>query len=163
MLKRVFLTALSVCFLFAQSDRGTITGRVLDPSSAVVPNAKIEAVNQATRVKYQAATSDAGVYSIQQLPVGRYDVTAEAAGFSRYLHKDVDVSVAQTITLNVTLAVGGVDQTVEVTARGRRGRSQHLGRRHRRQPRHGHGPPAFGLRQHAQPGELHLPRAGRHG
>ena len=163
MLKRVFLTALSVCFLFAQSDRGTITGRVLDPSSAVVPNAKIEAVNQATRVKYQAATSDAGVYSIQQLPVGRYDVTAEAAGFSRYLHKDVDVSVAQTITLNIALAVGAVDQTVEVTAAAAAVEANTSDVGHRGQPRHGHGPPAFGLRQHAQPGELHLPRAGRDG
>ena len=115
MLQRVLIALLAVCPLVAQSDRGTITGRVLDPTAAVVPNARVEAVNQGTRVKYSAATNETGVYSIQQLPVGRYDVTVEAPGFNRYLHRDVEINVAQTVTLNLTLTVGTVDQTVEVT------------------------------------------------
>jgi hypothetical protein len=100
----------------AQSDRGTITGRVLDPAAAVVPNAKVDAVNQATRIKYSATTNETGVYSIQQIPVGRYDLSVEAPGFSRYLRRDLDINVAQTVTLNASLTVGAVDQTVEVTA-----------------------------------------------
>jgi hypothetical protein len=100
----------------AQSDRGTITGRVLDPAAAVVPNAKVDAVNQGTKVKYSATTNETGVYSIQQIPVGRYDLSVEAPGFSRYLRRDLDINVAQTVTLNATLTVGAVDQTVEVTA-----------------------------------------------
>ncbi|HZT32619.1 MAG TPA: TonB-dependent receptor [Bryobacteraceae bacterium] len=116
MVKRVLILAICACSVFGQSDRGTITGRVMDPTSAVVPGAKVEAVHQGTQVKYTAHTNEAGVYSIQQLPVGRYDVSVEAAGFTRYLHKDVDINVAQTVTLNVSLAVGAVDQTVEVSA-----------------------------------------------
>ncbi|MFB3826942.1 MAG: carboxypeptidase regulatory-like domain-containing protein [Bryobacteraceae bacterium] len=116
MLRWVFLSLLSVCAAIAQSDRGTITGRVLDPAAAVIPSAKIDAVNQATQVKYAGSTNETGVYVIPQLPAGRYDVAVEAAGFSRYLRKNVEVNVAQTVTLNVTLAVGTVDQTVEVTA-----------------------------------------------
>src|SRR5574340_607728 len=114
MLKRVFLPAILVYAAMAQSDRGTITGRVLDPAAAVVPAAKIEAVNQATRVKYTGSTNETGVYVIPQLPAGRYELAVEAAGFSRYLRKDIEVNVAQTVTLNVTLTVGAVDQTVEV-------------------------------------------------
>lgn len=111
----IVLTAFAFS-LYAQSDRGTLTGRVMDPSSGVVPEAKVEAVNQATRIKFSTSSNQAGVYSLQQLPVGRYDITVEATGFSRYLHKDVDINIAQTVTMNVTLAVGTVDQTVEVSA-----------------------------------------------
>jgi outer membrane receptor protein involved in Fe transport len=112
---RVFYFVLAVCPLLAQSDRGTITGRVFDPAAAVIPAARVEAVHQGTRVRYSAATNETGAYTIQQLPVGMYDLTAEAPGFSRYLHRGVEINVAQTVTLNVTLSVGTVDQTVEVT------------------------------------------------
>ena len=73
-----------VCPLLAQSDRGTITGLVLDPAAAAIPGARIEAVHQGTGVKYSSATNETGVYTIQQLPVGAYDLTVEAPGFSRY-------------------------------------------------------------------------------
>src|SRR5579885_593005 len=116
MVKRVLIIGILCSSLWAQSDRGTITGRVVDPSSGAIPGAKAEAVNQATQVKYTAGTNEAGVYSIQQLPIGRYDVSVEAPGFTRYLHKDLEINVAQTVTLNVSLAVGAVDQTVEVSA-----------------------------------------------
>ena len=48
--------------------------------------------------------------------MGQYSLSVEAAGFSRYLRRNVEVNVAQTVTLNVGLAVGTVDQTVEVSA-----------------------------------------------
>ncbi|HWB99734.1 MAG TPA: carboxypeptidase-like regulatory domain-containing protein, partial [Bryobacteraceae bacterium] len=116
MVKRALFLLLGTCSAFAQSDRGTITGRVLDPTAAAVPDAKVEALSQSTRVRYTAQSNQTGVYSIQQLPVGRYDVTVEAPGFTRYLHKDVDISIAQTVTLDISLSVGAVDQTVEVSS-----------------------------------------------
>ncbi|HWQ53601.1 MAG TPA: TonB-dependent receptor [Bryobacteraceae bacterium] len=116
MLTRVLCFLLALFPLLAQSDRGTITGRILDPAGAVVPDARVDAVHQGTKVKYTAASNETGVYTIQQLPVGAYDVTVEAVGFSRYLRRDVEINVAQTVTLNVGLTVGAVDQTVEVTA-----------------------------------------------
>jgi hypothetical protein len=100
--------------LFAQSDRGTITGFVLDPSSAPIPAAAIAATNQATGVKYSASSSESGNYVVPQLPVGRYDVSIEAPGFRRHLRKDIDINVAQTLTLNATLEVGQVEQQIEV-------------------------------------------------
>jgi hypothetical protein len=101
---------------FGQSDRGAITGRVVDPSQAVLANATVTITNQETGIKTSTQTSATGNYVVQQLPVGRYEVQIEAPGFRKYIRRDVELSVAQTLTLNVTLEVGQVDQTIEVTA-----------------------------------------------
>jgi hypothetical protein len=116
MSRLAFLNVVFVCVLLGQSDRGTITGRVTDPTGAGVPNATVAATAQETGVKYTAQTTESGVYSIQQLPVGRYDVAVEATGFRRLLQKDIEINVAQTLTLNAALEVGQVEQSVEVTA-----------------------------------------------
>lgn len=100
---------------FAQSDRGTITGRVLDATESAVPNATVTATNQGTGIRNQTTTNSDGNYSIPQLAIGRYEVVIEAAGFRRYV-RPVEVNVAQTINLNVMLEIGQVDQAVEVTA-----------------------------------------------
>ncbi|MGH9629295.1 MAG: carboxypeptidase-like regulatory domain-containing protein, partial [Bryobacteraceae bacterium] len=102
--------------LFAQSDRGTITGRVTDATAAAIPNASVVALNQATGVKYSTTANESGNFSILQLPVGQYEIAVEAPGFRRLLRKDVAVSVAQTLTLNVTLEVGQVEQVLEVVS-----------------------------------------------
>ena len=108
----VFLTSV----LFGQSDRGTITGRVVDPTEAVVANATVTVTNQNTGIKTTAQTTETGNYLIPQLPVGRYEVQIESPGFRKQIRRDVELSVAQTLTLNVALEVGQVDQAVEVTA-----------------------------------------------
>jgi hypothetical protein len=100
--------------LLAQSDRATITGRVLDATSAPIPGATLTATNQATGVKYTSTTNEAGNYLVQQIPYGRYDFTAEAAGFRRLVRKDVDISVGQTLTLDLTMEIGQVEQQIEV-------------------------------------------------
>jgi outer membrane receptor protein involved in Fe transport len=61
-------------------------------------------------------TSDTGNYVVPQLPVGRYAITVEAPGFRRYIRKDTELNVAQTLTLNIRMEVGQLDQQVEVTA-----------------------------------------------
>ena len=109
---------LVIAAAFGQSDRGTITGRVLDPSAAAIANAAVNAVNQATGIKYAARTNAAGNYVIPQVPFGVYEVAVEAPGFRRAVNKDIVLNVAQTFTLNVTLEVGQVEQTIEVTAAG---------------------------------------------
>lgn len=103
---------------WCQSDRGAITGRALDPSGAAVPNAAVTAIHQATGVKYATRTSETGNYAVQLLPVGVYQVEVEAPGFRRAVLHDITLNVAQTLTLNVTLELGQVEQTVEVTASG---------------------------------------------
>lgn len=113
---RLILFFLSASFLIAQSDRGTITGRVLDPSQASVAGATVSVTNQETGVKTSTQTSETGNYSVPQLAVGRYEVAIEMQGFRRYVRRELDLNVAQTLTLNVTLEVGQVEQILEVVA-----------------------------------------------
>ena len=80
---------LALCFAaaclatFAQSDRGSITGTVTDPSGAVLASAPVEAKSEGTGLVYPTATSGTGNYTISQLPVGTYDITVTAAGFKK--------------------------------------------------------------------------------
>jgi len=111
LLSILLLTAVAI----AQSDRGAISGQVSDPTGAPIPAADIVATNTATGVKYPTKSLDSGAYQIGGLAFGRYDLTAAAPGFSRLSRPRVEVSIGQTVTLNVTLQVGQIDQTVEVT------------------------------------------------
>jgi hypothetical protein len=108
------ILTLGTC-VWAQTTLGTITGRILDPSGASVTGARITATHTGTGVVYRTASNDAGNYVLQQLPVGGYELSAEAPGFRRYVRKGITVNVAQTATLDATLEVGQVDQTMEVT------------------------------------------------
>lgn len=116
-MRKHLVSILFFCALLsAQSDRGTITGRVVDASDAAVANANVVLTNQETGIRNTAATNPEGNYSLQQLPVGRYELDVEAPGFRRYVQHNVEVSVAQTINLNVKLEIGQIEQAVEVTA-----------------------------------------------
>src|SRR5438128_6828495 len=79
---------------FAQTFRGTILGTVTDPQGAVVAGATVTAKNLDTGVERSTVTDDAGNYSIPELPIGRYEVKVQAAGFRAYSITDVRVEVA---------------------------------------------------------------------
>jgi len=93
-----------------------ITGRVLDATQAAITSAAVTVTNQETGIRTATRTSETGNYVVPQLPVGRYEITFEATGFNKAIQRDIDLNVAQTLTLNITLQVGQVDQQVEVTA-----------------------------------------------
>lgn len=99
----------------AQQITGAINGAVVDQQGALVPNANIKATNVATGFTRTSQSDSAGNYNIQYLPVGGYTVTVEAAGFKKFVQQNMVVTVDQTQSLNVTLAVGAESQTVEVT------------------------------------------------
>jgi hypothetical protein len=101
---------------FGQAISGDLTGTVYDATGAAIPNAGVEAVNDATGVKSSAQTSAAGVYRFTNLPVGRYTVTAAATGFSAATLKNVDLTLGNTVTVNLTVQVGTVGSTVEVSS-----------------------------------------------
>src|SRR4051794_22053843 len=100
---------------FAQ-DRGTIRGVVTDATGATVPDATVTIKNVNTGLTQTVKTSADGVYSVLYLPAGNYTVTTEKAGFRKAETTGIDVHVATVSSVDVTLAVGGVDQSVEVTA-----------------------------------------------
>ena len=105
---------LAVC-AFAQSDRGTITGTVSDPAGAVVASAAIQAKSLGTGVEYSSATSTTGNYTIAQLPPGTYQVNVAVPGFKKYSRSGLQVEVAQTLRVDITLEVGAATESVTVT------------------------------------------------
>ena len=92
--------------LLAQSDRGTITGTVLDPGSAVVPNANLTLKNAGTGAAYQTVTTGTGNYTLPSLPSGIYTLTVAAPGFNQYIQEGIQVQVAQTARVDVVLKIG---------------------------------------------------------
>ncbi len=106
-------------FLFsatmAQAQTANITGTIKDASSAGVPAATVTAKNNATASVRTATTDNSGSYSIPNLPVGSYDVSVEKAGFSALRFRNLQLTVAQNLTLDGTLDLGVVTQSVEVS------------------------------------------------
>ena len=112
----VFLVSLmAVGMAIAQSDFGTISGYIKDPSGAIVPNAKVTVQNQ-SGLERQATTNESGFYTVTNLPPGIYTMSAEAAGFNKYETKDNKLDPSSNLALDATLTVGATTQTVEVKA-----------------------------------------------
>jgi len=101
--------------LFAQSDRGTITGTVTDPAGAVVAAAPVEARNVQTGAVYQAAASTTGNYTLSQLPTGTYELSVTVPGFKKFVRQNIVLPVAQTVRIDVALEVGSAAESVTVT------------------------------------------------
>ncbi|MEK6334219.1 MAG: TonB-dependent receptor [Acidobacteriota bacterium] len=99
----------------AQGGLGSLSGRVTDSNNAVVPNATVEATNQATGEKRSATTNDDGAYSIPNLSVGLYTVTATGTSFAATTTKDFKISVAFTATQDFVLKPQGAQETVVIT------------------------------------------------
>jgi len=101
--------------LLAQEFRATITGRVLDPSGAAVPNVAIRAVNAANNETSNATSDASGAYTIPFLRPGQYKLTATAQGFKVVNRENVTLQVSQLAGIDITLEVGAVTDTVNVT------------------------------------------------
>ncbi|MBI2689222.1 MAG: TonB-dependent receptor [Acidobacteria bacterium] len=100
--------------LWAQGDRGSITGIVIDNSGAAVPNAAIEIINVATNARTETVTTGTGAYRLAALPIGVYDLTVKASGFTAYVRRGVQIQTNQTATIDVSLSVGAVTDSVTV-------------------------------------------------
>ena len=96
--------------------RGGINGVVTDQSGAVVPGAKVDAINVATNVTLSTISSSAGEYAFPELNLGKYDIVASASGFKTEKVTGVLVSAGVIFTQPVKLAVATSAETVEVAA-----------------------------------------------
>ncbi|HYG80230.1 MAG TPA: TonB-dependent receptor, partial [Pyrinomonadaceae bacterium] len=112
----LMLTAALAPSAYAQSDRGAITGIVKDPDGAVVADAKITAINAETGEVREATTSGEGSFTIPQLVAAPYQLTVEASGFKTATVEDVRVGVQITRSVEVTLEIGAVGETVTVSS-----------------------------------------------
>ena len=99
----------------AQSGAATLTGLVADESGGALPGATVTATNVATGVPSVATTNETGSYTIAALLVGTYSVKVELTGFRTTTQANVTLEARQVARLNFRLAVGPVQETLEVT------------------------------------------------
>jgi len=112
----VSLTVLLAGLLPAQEFRATLAGRVTDPTGAVVAGARIEARAPSTGAVSSTTSAADGHYQIPFLTPGEYVLTAEKEGFRRSVRDGVRLLVAERASVDFTLSVGEITQSVTVTA-----------------------------------------------
>ena len=93
---------------------GSISGTVKDPSGRVIPNAEVSLRESTTGLSYQAHSDSRGLYTFPVLPVGHYDLQVQATGFSGYQRTGVVLDTNAALTLDASLQVGNIAQTVSV-------------------------------------------------
>src|SRR5882672_6252049 len=111
----LFSLFISVSYSNAQSTGGRIRGTVTDASGGALVGANVVITNEATGVERNTATGSNGEYVFLEVPVGTYDVSANQAGFKKYLRKGIVVNLNEVLNLDIVLQVGGATETVEVT------------------------------------------------
>ncbi|MCC7153133.1 MAG: TonB-dependent receptor [Bryobacterales bacterium] len=100
----------------AQEFRATISGHIYDSSGGAVPNAKIQVVNLANSETTNATSDTSGTYTVPFLRPGEYKITVTASGFKTAVRDKVTLQVAQVSGIDITLEVGSLSESVEVTA-----------------------------------------------
>src|SRR5258708_12512134 len=110
------LSAFSVLVAHGQSDRGAITGTVLDSSGGVVEGASITATGVETGTVYTTTSTSTGAYRFSNLVLGHYDLAVTAKGFKVSTLTGVEVRVNSTSSLDINLQPGDVKETVTVPA-----------------------------------------------
>jgi Carboxypeptidase regulatory-like domain len=101
----------------AQIENGSISGKVLDPSIAVVPGAAVTATSTTEGVSTNATTNAEGEFTFPDLAPGPYTITVEAKNFQKYVQENVVLHASEKLSLaTITLVVGAPSETVTVTA-----------------------------------------------
>jgi hypothetical protein len=124
MSKRIFIFALHVGVIAlalagwagAQTTSGLITGTITDSSGAVIPDALVLLMSQATGVQRKAVTDSSGHYSVAELQPGVYDVSVSKEGFATEKLPNLHLEVNQSEALNFKMSISASTQTVEVIA-----------------------------------------------
>ena len=121
--KKIVLIAFAMigssAITFGQAGSATVRGKVTDPSGLVVVGANVEATNIGTNVTYSTATNDAGFYSLSSLPPGRYSLTVQKAGFASIVKPNIDLHVADDISVNFELQIGALRPDGQRSREGR--------------------------------------------
>jgi hypothetical protein len=100
----------------AQEVTASITGTVLDPSGAAIPNATVTATDTERGTTWPTKTNEAGVFNLPRLPIGTYTLKVEATGFQTAIHPAFTLVMNQTARVDVSLKLGQVGESVDVTA-----------------------------------------------
>ena len=110
------LAVLAAATVSAQTSGGAIRGTISDPSGALVPGAGITIEEVSTSEDWRLVSSSAGLYNAPNLPVGRYNVTVKAPGFSTAERTNIDVQVGSESVVNVQLVLGKSEEKLTVAS-----------------------------------------------
>ncbi len=121
MLFRALVVAALSTFLLAPSASaqvlyGSLTGNLTDPSGAVVPGVRVEALNTATGVSRASVSDDRGVYLLSDLQPGSYQITTKAPAFASRVDNGITISLNSTLRLEMVLQVSQVAESITVSA-----------------------------------------------
>lgn len=105
----------AAALLLSQDARGRISGRVADPSGASIAGATITATRAETAVGIETKTSEEGVYELPLLQPGIYKIEVQTQGFKRYTRDSFVVRAGERLTLDITLEVGAVTESINVS------------------------------------------------
>ena len=114
----VTLVVLCLCgsLAWAQIGTSTITGRVTDATTAVIPGVPITVIHTETNFTFNATTNAEGIYRVLSLQPGMYRLIYEAPGFKRLVRDNVELQTGDTLAVNAILEVGSVTESIEVSA-----------------------------------------------
>ena len=118
---RILIFQISAFFLvtgalFGQEYRGSVSGRVLDPSGAAVPNAHVTLTNTETKIHLTTDTNGEGNYTIPYLQPGIYNLRAERQGFKSFERAPIEVRINQLVQVDAQLELGNSTETINVQA-----------------------------------------------
>jgi len=102
--------------LFAQQGTTELRGRVVDSQGGILPGVTVVVRNQATGMFRETVSGGDGSFIASGLTPGTYQINAELQGFKKFNRKDLVLEVGKTATVDVKMEVGGIEQTVTVTA-----------------------------------------------
>ena len=118
---RALLVADAACFpaagpAAAQTNFGSITGTVTDPTGTSIPNARVEATHVQSGYRYSTQPNKAGIYTLAQLRDGAYTLRVQAAGFKEFVAQDIVLVSLEGRRIDVRLELGALESRIEVTA-----------------------------------------------
>jgi len=99
----------------AWSQEATIFGLVTDTSGALIAGANITVTNSQRGVTRKTTSNSDGEYTVAKIPIGNYEMSAEARGFQKLLRTGITLDVNQTLRVDLQLTVGELSQEVTVT------------------------------------------------
>src|SRR5687767_8754952 len=109
----MILAAVSVALAQANAK---VTGTVTDPNGAAVPGAVVKLLNQATKIEVETTTNESGYFNLANVNPSMYSLRVEVPGFKGIHSAPFSVGVNEAVVQDITLTVGAVSETVEITA-----------------------------------------------
>ena len=117
MRRAIAICVLVVCACAHELTAATLTGRVLDPSKAVVPGVTIRVTNLATHETIATQSEPSGIYNFRLLRAGAYTLSAEVSGFETFVRENLELRASESLTLDINLTIHAMAEQVQITAK----------------------------------------------